>query len=156
MSAEVTVKLPSIDELIAAIGTSKLKTSMAGAATVVSKTVKDRWIAGKGADNTPFKAGSKAYLDWKASKGRNRRIDMNLGVPPSPGSSGPPAGMALSFMPRKQTEREVVISFSTEQLEKARGNYSKRPNMLKVDDTLTSIGVKAFLKAIRSVVKFTK
>lgn len=156
MSAEVIVKLPSIDELIAAIGTYKLKTSMAGAATIVSKTVKDRWLAGKGADNTTFKVGSKAYLDWKASKGRNRRIDMNLGVPPSPGSSGPPAGMALSFMPRKQTEREVVISFSTEQLEKARGNYSKRPNMLKVDDTLEVIGVKAFLKSLRALVKFTK
>lgn len=141
----VSVNLPSVDELIAAIGTSKLKVSMAGAATVVAGEVRRRWGSGSGADKSPFKAGSPDYLKWKASKGRNPKIDMMF--------SG---DMALSFIPRKQTDREVEITFSNDQLKKARGNFDKRPNMLRVDATLEKIGVKEFLKSIRSLVKFSK
>jgi hypothetical protein len=141
----VTVNLPSIDGLIEAIGTAKLKVSMSGAATVVSGEVRRRWLSGSGADQTKFSPGSKDYLAWKASKGRTPKIDMMF-----------KGDMALSFIPRRQTDTEVEITFSNDQLDKARSNFSLRPNMLKVNASLEKIGINAFLKSLRSLVKFTK
>lgn len=171
--ATVKVELPSIDQLIAAIGTEKLKIIMSGAATVVAGEVRKRWAKGIGASGQNMEAEqpiSKVWKEQKALGGRQPKINYAYH-----------GDFAQSFRPReiRDNGRTVVITFDgnskgikyirkdgkdskakpptgPSNLEKARGLAYWRPHSFKPDDSLELIGAKAFDKSLRAIVKFTK
>jgi hypothetical protein len=171
--ATVQVKLPSIDELIENIGTGKLKIIMSGAAAVVAGEVRKRWARGIGASNESMDGEQPISKKWKEQK--------EMGGRPGKINYAYYGDFAQSFIPRNVSAdgRTVTIQFAgdskgiaykrkdgkpstakapepVKNIKKARGLAYWRPKSFMPDDTLEVIGVKAFQKALRSVVKFTK
>jgi hypothetical protein len=146
---------------------------MSGAATVVAGEVRKRWARGIGASNQSMDGEQPISKNWKEQKemgGRTGKINYAYY-----------GDFAQSFIPRNVSAdgRTVTIQFggqskgiaykrkdgeqstakspkSVSNLKKARGLAYWRPKSFLPDDTLEVIGVKAFQKALRSVVKFTK
>ena len=191
MSADVTVKLPAIDDLIAAIGTDKLKTSMNGAATVIAGEVRKRWARGIGASNIPMDAEQPISKAWKVQKGiagRNPIINYTYHgdftksfIPRQVSDDGRTVTIAfggqskgIDYISRDKISHAIQSNSASKQvkairglgsspnakpvdnLKKARGLAYWRPKSFMPDDTLEVIGIKAFLKSLRAIVKFTK
>lgn len=150
MPVDFTVKTPSVDSLVLFLD-GKTDKALAAAGEVVAGEVKKRWLAQKGADGSNFRGISKTYKPIKEASGRKPVIDMYF--------SG---AMAASFGTKKVTGDEAVISFSgvdakgKDNLEKARENFQRRPNMLATDSTLANIASRAFVKFLRAIVRFDK
>lgn len=144
MSVDVTVKLPQIDALIKTMqDNGAMSTLLVGAGQVVAGEVKKRWLNGTGADTTVFEGGNREYLLRKGISGRQPVINMNY--------SG---RMAKSFGVKEVNAERAVLSFSSDQLPKARGNYKLRNNMLDVDEPgIISLAVNAFNKLFRKAGK---
>lgn len=159
--ADVTVKIPTIDALIKTMSDNgALSTLMVGTASVVATRIKKQWLAGSGADTTVFSPGSDEYLLKKGLAGRQPVINMSL-----------TGQMAKSFKVQKADGNSATLGFSgsrsarksngitldngkSSNLDVARGNYSRRPNMLSTDsDDLQSFATNAFYKLFKKVVK---
>lgn len=133
--ADVKVSLPTIDALIKLMTESgALSTLLVGTASAVQTRVKKQWLAGSGADTTVFSPGNSEYLTKKGLAGRQPVINMSL-----------TGQMMKSFKVQRANDKEAALGFSgnrakskldsgkSTNLEVARGNYNRRPNMLSTD-----------------------
>lgn len=155
--ADVKVSLPTIDALIKLMTESgALSTLLVGTASAVQTRVKKQWLAGSGADTTVFSPGDSEYLTKKGLAGRQPVINMSL-----------TGQMMKSFKVQRANDKEAALGFSGNRsstvlgkkiknppsnLEVARGNYARRPNMLSTDskdlqDFATNVFNKLFKKA---------
>lgn len=142
--ADVIVKIPTIDALVKNMqDNGTMSTLLIGTGQATAGQIKKQWLGSKGADNSPFKKGNKDYLASKAASGRNGVIDMYY-----------TGKMAKSFKVQSATADSATIGFGGDQLEKARGNYARRPNMLAVDDPgIQAFATNAFYKLFKKVMK---
>lgn len=82
-----------------------------------------KWLSGRGADGKKFSSLTTVYKKWKVKKGRKGVADMFF-----------TGNMAASMLVKKKGNRQAVLTFSGNEMPKARGNYSNRKNMMTLSD----------------------
>lgn len=159
--ADVTVKIPTIDALVKGMSDNgTMSTLLVGTGQSVVTRVKKQWLAGSGADTTVFSPGSHEYLIKKGLAGRQPVINMSL-----------TGQLAKSFKVQKSDSKSATLGFAgnrsarksngivldsgkSTNLEVARGNVARRPNMLAVDDPgIQAFATNAFYKLFKKVMK---
>jgi hypothetical protein len=136
----VTVKIPTIEAGLKFL--EDLKQPLIYSAIVMKEKIKRNWNKGRGADGNTFSALTPSYARFKKKQGKAGKATMYL--------SGL---MSNSMHPEMKGKNKVVLTFSDFEMDKARGNYSHRPNMMEVSPKLQEEIVQVFFEQYKKRVK---
>lgn len=145
--AKVIVSLPSLEQAINALGKNVLETGVSGAGTAVAGKIVEQWSKGETGEGGTLQDPpiSKGYKKEKESSNRRGFIDFNW-----------TGDLQRSFGVKSSKYNTATLSFTANELQKARGLMERRPQGLEVGDKLSKIASTVFNKWLRSVVKFQK
>ena len=131
----VELKLPKLKKRKKFL-TKDVDKTMLQVGEILRGDVIKEWLKGKDPNGQTLKRGNKKYLTAKRKRGRSGKIDFNL--------SG---DMQQSFSVKKYGIHAIVLFFnSAKERKKAKANYNKRKNMMKVGKKLRSKTILNFFK----------